>query len=219
MQISPLDREKDGGIPGIFQKANHSLRGCLVLCVIFWMAGCAGDRRHQVLISVTDQSMVVLRDGRPLAWYPVSTSKFGLGDKPGSNATPLGKFEVRQKIGDGLPPGAVLKSRKPTGEILPVNAPGRDPIVTRILWLHGLEQGNKNSFSRYIYIHGTPEERNLGLPVSYGCIRMGSRDVIALYDTVGKGARVHIFQAPLPAELRPQTPEVAGESGPSQTTF
>ena len=83
-----------------------------------------------------------------------------------------------------------FKDRKPTGEIVPVNAPGRDPIVTRILWLKGLERQNANAFERMIYIHGTPEEARLGTPASYGCIRMRSVDVIALFNTVGRGARV-----------------------------
>jgi hypothetical protein len=80
-----------------------------------------------------------------------------------------------------------------------VNSPGRDPIVSRILWLKGKEPQNANAYGRYIYIHGTPEERNIGLPVSYGCIRMRSRDVIELYDIVGKGAQVTIVDAPLEA--------------------
>lgn len=116
---------------------------------------------------------------------------------PGSSATPVGEFRIRKKIGCGAPAGAVFKSRRPTGEILPIHAPGRDPIVSRILWLDGLEPGNRNAFDRFIYIHGTPEERNIGLPVSYGCVRMRSRDVIELYDTVGVGARVLITPRPL----------------------
>jgi lipoprotein-anchoring transpeptidase ErfK/SrfK len=77
-----------------------------------------------------------------------------------------------------------------------VDAPGRDPIVSRILWLDGLEPRNRNAFGRYIYIHGTPEERNMGVPSSFGCIRMRSGDVIALYETVGTGARVLITTQP-----------------------
>jgi lipoprotein-anchoring transpeptidase ErfK/SrfK len=163
---------------------------CAVLLALF-ASGCA-DTRHRVIISASEQSMVVLRDGSPIARYPVSTSKFGLGSRPGSFATPTGAFVIRKKIGDGVPAGTVFKSRRPTGEILAVDAPGRDPIVTRILWLDGREGGNRNAFDRCIYIHGTPEERNIGQPASYGCIRMRSRDVIELYDTVGTGARVTI---------------------------
>lgn len=167
----------------------------LAVLTALWLVGCAGDTRHELLISVADQRMVVLDEGEFVAAYPVSTSKFGLGSAPGSNKTPIGRFKIKKKIGDKLPPGAVLKSRKPTGEILAVNAPGRDPIVTRILWLDGQESANRNAYSRFIYIHGTPEEGTLGTPASYGCIRMRSRDVIALYDRVGTGARVRIQPA------------------------
>ncbi len=169
-----------------------------LVCVLAVLIGCAGDRRHTMLISIPDQEMLLMKDGSPLAKYPVSTSKFGTGSIPGSHATPLGNFKIRTKIGDGQPCGAVFKSRKPTGEVLPVDAPGRDPIVTRILWLHGLEPQNHNAYERFIYIHGTPEERNIGLPVSYGCIRMRSRDVVELYETVGVGAKVRITTSPLP---------------------
>ena len=105
------------------------------------------------------------------------------------------RLEVATKIGGGAPLGAVFKDRRFTGEVIPVDAPGRDPIVTRILWLRGREPQNANAYRRYIYIHGTPEERNIGHPVSYGCVRMRSRDVIQLYDTVGLGAEVTIVNA------------------------
>jgi lipoprotein-anchoring transpeptidase ErfK/SrfK len=90
-----------------------------------------------------------------------------------------------------------FKHRKPTGEIVGVNAPGRDPIVTRILWLKGLEAHNQNTFDRTIYIHGTPEEWRIGTPASYGCIRMRSHDVVELFNTVGVGAQVEITREPL----------------------
>ena len=150
--------------------------------------------------------MALLEDGAPLATYPVSTSKFGLGDFPGSSGTPLGALEVAQKIGGGAPSGAVFKDRRRTGEIVLPDAPGRDPIVSRILWLRGREPQNALAYSRYIYIHGTPEERNIGLPVSYGCIRMRSRDVIELFDIVGNGAQVMIENAPLEALVPGLTP-------------
>lgn len=165
------------------------------------LAGCAEDTKHRILISTSSQRMIVLREGNLIAEYPISTSKFGIGDSPGSNATPLGLLKVRKKIGGNAPAGAVFKSRKQTGEILPVNAPGRDPIVTRILWLEGLEPQNHNAYDRFIYIHGTPEERNLGTPASYGCIRMRSRDVVELFNIVGVGARVKIVAEPFRAGL------------------
>lgn len=141
--------------------------------------------------------MAVLEKGVPIATYPVSTSKFGVGDNRGSCGTPLGKLEVASKIGTAAPLGAVFKDRRRTGEIIRPDAPGRDPIVTRILWLRGMEPQNQNAYGRYIYIHGTPEERNIGLPVSYGCVRMRSCDVMQLYDTIGVGAEVSIITTTL----------------------
>jgi lipoprotein-anchoring transpeptidase ErfK/SrfK len=173
-------------------------RFLFVVLVVSLGGGCTTvDRRHQVIISVPEQRMALLEDGAPLATYPVSTSKFGLGDLPGTSWTPLGKLEIARKIGAGAPSGAAFKDRRWTGEIVPPDAPGRDIIVTRILWLKGEEAQNARAYSRYIYIHGTPEERNIGLPVSYGCIRMRSRDVIELFDIVGTGAQVEIENAPL----------------------
>ena len=89
------------------------------------------------------------------------------------------------------------KSRRRTGEVVLANSPGRDPIVTRILWLRGLEAQNANAFGRDIYIHGTPEEWKIGSPASYGCVRMRSSDIIQLYNIVGIGAAVTIVNAPL----------------------
>ncbi len=160
-------------------------------------ASCAAPNADLV-VSVKDQRMLVIKEGKPVATYPVSTSKFGVGDGRGTYKTPLGKLEVAKKIGDGAPAGAVFKSRRRTGEVIPVNAPGRDPIVTRILWLRGKERENASAYGRYIYIHGTPEERNIGRPASYGCIRMRSRDVIDLYDRVGEGSEVYISTSALP---------------------
>lgn len=179
-----------------------NVRRLFAVAALALLAGCAGDTHHRILISAADQRMVVFRDEEKIAEYPVSTSKFGLGSRPNSNATPLGLFRIKKKIGDGAPAGAVFKSRRLTGEVIAVDAPGRDPIVTRILWLDGLEAGNKNSFGRLIYIHGTPEERNIGLPASYGCIRMRSIDVISLYDTVGTGAKVLIIPGSIPPKFR-----------------
>jgi hypothetical protein len=109
-------------------------------------------------------------------------------------------MEVAKKIGDGAPAGMKFKNRRPTGEVVAVNAPGRDPIVTRILWLKGLEAQNAHAFGRAIYIHGTPEEYKIGSPASFGCVRMRSRDVIWLFDNIGEGAQVYITPDPLPAQ-------------------
>jgi lipoprotein-anchoring transpeptidase ErfK/SrfK len=169
----------------------------LVAAVLGLNACTTVDRRHRLVISVPEQKMFVFEEQKTVAAYPVSTSKFGLGDRPGSNATPTGRLEVAQKIGHNQPLGAVFKSRRPTGEIVQPNSPGRDPIVTRILWLRGLEPDNLNAFGRCIYIHGTPEESMIGKPASYGCIRMRSRDVAELFDRVGVGAKVEIVEQPV----------------------
>ncbi len=153
-----------------------------------------GDTRNKMIVSVRDQEMLLVRDGTPVKAYKISTSKFGIGDRPGSNCTPLGRLRVAKKIGDNAPIGGVFKSRRPTGEILKPNAPGRDPVVTRILWLTGTESRNQNAFRRTIYIHGTPEENRLGSPASYGCIRMGSKDVADLYNRIGTGADVFVIR-------------------------
>ena len=166
--------------------------GLVVLAsVLFASCGYMAPNRGAV-VSVKDQKLAVFNRGQVVKTYPVSTSKFGLGDRRGSGRTPLGRMKVAKKIGGGAPAGAVFKSRKRTGEVLPVNAPGRDPIVTRIMWLRGMEFVNRNAFSRYIYIHGTPEERKIGRPASYGCIRMKSKDIIDLYRRLRVGEEVKV---------------------------
>lgn len=150
-----------------------------------------------IVVSVPDQTLALVDKGIVTARFPVSTSKFGLGDSPNSYATPLGSMEIASKIGGNAPLGAVFKSRKLTGEILAPNAKGRDPIVTRILWLRGLEKGNARAFSRNIYIHGTPVEKLIGRPVSYGCIRMRSRDVASLFGAVNVRTKVAVLNTRL----------------------
>lgn len=174
------------------------------------------DKRNKMIVSVTDQRMLLVRDGKPVKTYKVSTSKFGLGDQPGSNRTPLGHMRIAKKIGCKSPHGSVFKSRSRTGEILKPNSPGRDPIVTRILWLKGMEDRNKNAFRRTIYIHGTPEERRLGYPASFGCIRMSSKDVADLYDRVGYGADVFVIRSSI---HNGRAPSQGTASSPSRRPF
>jgi lipoprotein-anchoring transpeptidase ErfK/SrfK len=152
----------------------------------------------RVIISVKEQKLMLMSHGARLAMYPVSTSKFGLGDNWGHMTTPVGFLQVAKKIGDNAPVGAVFRNRRFTGEILKPNAPGRDPVITRIIWLRGLEASNAHAYSRCIYIHGTPEERYIGRPASYGCIRMKSRDVADLYAKLPIGALVEIVPDKLP---------------------
>jgi lipoprotein-anchoring transpeptidase ErfK/SrfK len=157
-----------------------------------------------VVISVKDQKLMFLQNGAKVATYPISTSKFGVGDDRGRMTTPLGILQVAMNIGDGAPNGAVFHNRRWTGEILKPNAPGRDPITTRIIWLRGLEMRNFHAFNRCIYIHGSPEERTIGRPASYGCIRMKAKDVTALYGMLPLGALVEITPEHLPS-ARPFT--------------
>ena len=154
-----------------------------------------------IVVSVPDQTLALINDGVVIARYPISTSKFGLGDRAGTYATPLGALAVASKIGAKAPLGAVFKNRRMTGEVLRPNAPGRDPIVTRILWLRGLERTNAHAFNRNIYIHGTPEERLIGRPASYGCIRMRSRDVAQLFNAVPVGTRIQVSNSGLGSAL------------------
>jgi lipoprotein-anchoring transpeptidase ErfK/SrfK len=155
-----------------------------------------------IIVSVPDQKMVVFSHGVRVAEYPVSTSKFGLGDRHRSYATPLGKLMVAQKVGANFPEGAVFKGRRPTGEVLKPNAKGRDPIVTRILYLRGMEPQNASAFERAIYIHGTPEEKRIGKPASYGCVRMKSRDVVKVFNAAPVGTVVEIVNTPMRPLLR-----------------
>src|SRR5438093_9816017 len=162
------------------------------------------DTSSQLIISVRDQKLMLVQNGGKVATYPVSTSMFGLGDAWGRMTTPLGYLAVEKKIGDRAPTGAVFHNRRLTGEILQPNAPGRDPVTTRIIWLRGLEAQNSHAFKRCIYIHGTPEEKKIGRPASYGCIRMKSSDVAALYDRVPAGALVQIVPDRLPKVAKGQ---------------
>jgi hypothetical protein len=183
---------------------------CFLLAASGLLVSCSTpETNSEVVVSVKDQKMGIYSDGILKKEYAISTSKFGLGDELNSYRTPLGKHEVIAKIGHGLPPGAVLKSRHWNGEVLKPNAPGRDPIVSRILWLNGLENDNSNAKRRYIYIHGTTEESRLGQPASYGCIRMGMQDVVDAFEEVNIGDKVVITKKPLPSGKKPPKPAEA----------
>lgn len=146
-----------------------------------------------IVVSIPEQKLYVFDPaGHKVAAYRVSTSKFGIGDSRSSYATPTGQFEIADKIGFGANIGTVFRHCRRTGEICPINAKGRDPIVTRILSLRGLEKQNAHALSRGIFIHGTPDERSIGRPVSYGCIRMKSKDVVDLFNQVLPKMRVEI---------------------------
>jgi lipoprotein-anchoring transpeptidase ErfK/SrfK len=148
----------------------------------------------EIIVSVPDQQLAVIDRGKLISKYPISTSRFGLGDANGSYRTQLGVLFVSAKFGDHLPAGAVIKNRAPTGEIVNPNARGRDAIVSRVIWLRGMEQQNRAARDRCIYIHGTAEECSIGRPSSFGCIRMRSKDVISLYDFAHIGMHVTITE-------------------------
>jgi len=158
---------------------------------------------RRIRIELGAQRLVLLEGARVLAAWAVSTAAKGAGEREGSEQTPRGLHEIRAKIGSGAPEGAVFTGRRPTGEVctpeLARVEPDRDWVLSRILWLRGLERGRNrlgrvDSMRRYIYIHGTPDEASLGTPASHGCIRMGNADVIALFDLVEPGARVEIVE-------------------------
>jgi hypothetical protein len=197
----------------------------VLLGLALFFSSCATkDTDHRILVSVADQSLELYHREKLLGRFPISTSKFGLGDQPGSRATPLGRLEVAKMIGAGAPLGAVFKSRRQTGEVLRPDAPGRDPIVTRIIWLKGLEPQNRHAFARCIYIHGTPEERNVGRPASFGCVRMKSLDVLRVFNAIGVGAIVDIIPGSLPdlpqqlapaPKAQPASASIVGPPSPS----
>lgn len=144
-----------------------------------------------IQISVCAQRLDLVADGTVLSSYPISTSRFGVGSEEGSMKTPLGKFKIGEKIGADAPVRTVFRSRIP---LAPEETPpaADDLVLSRILWLDGLEEHNANTRSRFIYIHGTNHEEEIGQPASHGCIRMKNDDLIALFDQVPLGAEVVI---------------------------
>ncbi len=155
------------------------------------------------LISISQQKLLLYDDSRLVKSYPVSTSKYGTGNRRGSLKTPLGAHCIRRKIGTGASLGAIFKNRENTRQtawdISDETSDFEDLITTRILWLAGLEPGINqgdgiDSFARYIYIHGTHEEHRIGQPASHGCVRMTGHDVIELYDRVRENGLVLIVE-------------------------
>src|SRR5450432_961803 len=144
-----------------------------------------------IRISVRDQRLELISGDAVLSSYPVSTSRFGLGSEEGSMKTPLGKFKIGEKIGADTPSGTVFRSRVPLSPD-EASPPSDDLVLTRILWLDGLEEHNANTRDRFIYIHGTNHEDEIGQPASHGCIRMRNADLVALFDQVPLGADVVI---------------------------
>ncbi len=159
------------------------------------------SQKQYVIIDISDQLLYLFENDSCVNKFPISSSKYGIGNQSGSNKTPLGLHCIARKIGSKVPYGGIIKGRKFTGEIAEIytdktDSP-KDVITTRILWLKGLEQGiNRDgkidSYNRYIYIHGTNEEGLIGKSSSHGCIRMKNNDVIKLFDLVSINTPVYI---------------------------
>jgi len=142
-------------------------------------------------ISIRDQRLTLTEGETLVRTYPVSTSRFGIGTEEDSMKTPIGRFRVAEKIGDGLPSDTVFQSRVPLKADDPL-PPTEDLVMSRILWLDGLDEHNANTRDRFIYIHGTKHEDKIGNPASHGCVRMRNADVIELFHLVDEGAPVVI---------------------------
>ena len=153
----------------------------------------------RIRVNVTEQVAELLDGAQVVKRYVVSTAAEGPGFEPGSNRTPTGRLRVAEKIGDGLELGAVLKGRRPAGEVWsadplnPLSQSTQDLILTRILWLEGCDPENSNTRERFIYVHGTNQEQLLGTPASHGCIRMSNLDVVDLFNRVTVGTEVEIL--------------------------
>jgi lipoprotein-anchoring transpeptidase ErfK/SrfK len=145
----------------------------------------------EMRVDIERQMLDLCHRDKVIKSWPVSTSRFGLGFEPGSFKTPTGRFMVAEKIGDGAPLWAEFKSRQPTGGISESGG-DQDGILTRILWLSGLDADNANTRDRYIYFHGTNREDLIGTPASHGCIRLRNADITELFDLVPEGVRVVI---------------------------
>src|SRR6478736_2076202 len=184
----------------------------LVLVSLGATRALAAPLSADMVVSVPDQELALVDRGKLIARYSISTSKFGTGDSNASYRTPLGTLFVSAKIGDRLPSGAVIKNRIPTGETVAVDAPGRDAIVSRVIWLRGMETQNQKARDRCIYIHGTPEERRIGNPASFGCVRMRSRDIIDLYDRIHIGTHVLITLRRIDNFVKPEEPSLLARS-------
>lgn len=146
----------------------------------------------RIRVHVPSQTLDLFDDsGEIIRCYAISTSRHGLGSEPGSYKTPTGNFRVAEKVGDGAPPGEIFISRVPSGRF-GKEGDEKDHVQTRILWLAGLDPENANTYDRYIYIHGTNAESQLGTPASHGCVRMNNLEIIDLYDRVPVGTAVEI---------------------------
>lgn len=187
MVISPFRRGWHSGGGNVFQINRDITHNGLVMV----------ERR--LVVDSEAQVALLYENGCVIRRYTVSTATNGLGCAPGSNCTPHGKLAVAEKIGSGLPEGAILRDRKATGELWssdpsnPLASSQEDLVLTRILWLGGKESHNANTLERYIYLHGTNQENLLGTPASHGCIRMSNKDIVELFDLLRVGDEVDVI--------------------------
>jgi lipoprotein-anchoring transpeptidase ErfK/SrfK len=160
------------------------------------------NSQPQIMVLIAKQQLLLLDNGQIIGKYPVNTAKNGVGEQQDSGCTPRGKHQIRVKIGAGQATGRVFVGRRPSGEIyspaLDRAHPDRDWILSRILWLSGLEPGvnrlgNVDTMRRYIYIHGSPDCCVTTEPQSHGCIRMINKDIIDLFERVDTGTQVDIL--------------------------
>ncbi|MCP3679505.1 MAG: L,D-transpeptidase [Gammaproteobacteria bacterium] len=157
--------------------------------------------KYWIYVNGSEQTLTLKRAEEVISCYPISTAKRGFGEQNGSEMTPRGWHEIHSKVGGGMAMNSVFIARQPTGEQytaeLAQRCPDRDWILSRILWLNGLEAGKNcggtvDTYRRYIYIHGAPDSEPLGVPLSHGCIRMANHDVIMLFDQIEQGCPVLI---------------------------
>lgn len=146
---------------------------------------------RSIYISIHDQRLTLKEGESLISTYPVSTSRFGIGTEEGSMKTPIGRFRVAEKIGGNMPSGTIFRSRVPLNPEDPLPTT-EDLVMSRILWLDGMDEYNANTRDRFIYIHGTKHEDKIGSPVSHGCIRMRNADVMELFDLVHEDTPVVI---------------------------
>ncbi|ENV38391.1 hypothetical protein F959_00447 [Acinetobacter venetianus RAG-1 = CIP 110063] len=160
-----------------------------------------------VVIDLAQQTLSLPKHNK---FYVISSGKNGIGEQENSGKTPRGWHRVAQKVGENAPQNSVFIARQPTGEVydqqLAQQFPQRDWILSRILWLDGLEQGFNHgegcdTFKRYIYIHGTPDTEPMGIPMSHGCIRMKNDEIIELFDLISEDALVYISEHSLEKEV------------------
>jgi hypothetical protein len=183
------------GCAGFHAMKNNNLpEACLASCARLGVT----PTKYVLTVSVDTQTLSLFEDGKFVKKFPCSTSRFGIGQIEGSNRTPLGLHCIAEKIGGGEPAGTVFESRKVVGHTSqPEYADAK--ITTRILWLDGLEPGfnqgaNMDSHNRYIYIHGTADQRSIGTPSSSGCVHLADADLISLFDLLPSGTLVWIWE-------------------------